>query len=363
MIPIRPCLNGETPPQLDGFRSVAREVKDQILYAFPDAVSFFVYGSVARGNPTTSSDIDTITILENRDPFFAVEKRNGILVSKEFHPRRSYENIGDLTNRVYDAWILHDPYGFFEEKQRRVRESFYAKEAKERRIKNHLNNAKRALERSEFALRGDSPSVMLHLRACGEHLALALYDFVERSPSMRRLIQGLRDVEKELGQGKLYSEFAEFLGYENAPKEAIQEAAAGVRGLQNLLYSMPISAEFMGDKEILNPLLAEEYIAGSEELIEAGEEQASLFPCQLYESMVLFRRNPALKTFFQQHARDPASEAENPHYLQNLANFGFPQDLLVFHQKIFGVPSDAILNSRMQHARSACGRVSGITAG
>lgn len=137
--------------RLEDLRRIASKEAGSTVKENPNILAFFVYGSVARGNPTPSSDIDTISVVEpppSASLSYAVVKRNGILISKEFHPRSSYECIENLSHRVYDAWILHDPTNFFFEIRRKLRGYFYTREAKRKRIRIQLKLAEHDLEKS-----------------------------------------------------------------------------------------------------------------------------------------------------------------------------------------------------------------------
>lgn len=320
---------------LQNFRKIAVEEANQTVKETPNLVSFFVYGSVARGNPTPSSDIDSISIINAPSTYYSVIQRQGILISKEFHPQQYYGQIEDLTHRVYDAWTIYDPSGFFGDIQKRLRAHFYSAPAKRNRIAMQIRLAETSIDKARKASKTDPASTLIHLRSFGEHIGLALHDLVELSPSMRRFICSIRDIADELGQRDLADGLIDILGYSDYSVQWQERAIRGVDGLQNLMYSFSIDNEFIHDKEILSPILAQEYVEGTREISALGDRYACLFPCQLYASMILFRRNPAMKTFFKDRGLQPQLESERTDYIANIRQLGFPEAFFGYYEDIF----------------------------
>jgi len=321
---------------LQKFKKIALEEARITIKEHPDLMAFFVYGSVARGNPTQSSDIDSISILKGiSTPFFRVAKRDNVLISKEFHPKEYYQNIERLTHRVYDAWIIYDTCGFLSERQQKLFSYFYTPAAKKKRIAEHLVLAERDLEKSMLAITKDNSSVPLHLRSFGEHIGMVLHEIVEWSPSMRRFICRMHEISQELDDEDIYTDLIDILGYGEFSTRWMRQAITGAEGLQKLMYGYSLDKEFVNDRDILHPFLVQEYTNGTRELSNVSEKSC-LFPCQLYASMVLFRRNPMMRTFFKRRGKNCEMESDKPDYIENLQRLGFPSEFFGYHSAIFG---------------------------
>jgi predicted nucleotidyltransferase len=351
--------NTVSKTMLQKFKKIALEEAKITIKERPDLIAFFVYGSVARGNPTQSSDIDSISILRDiSTPFFRVAKRENVLISKEFHPKTYYQNIEGLTNRVYDAWIIHDPSGFFSRIQQKLFSYFYLTTAKKKRITEHLILAERNLEKSMLAVNKDNSSVPLHLRCFGEHIGLVLHEIIEWSPSMRRFICNIQEISQELDRDDIYLDLVDILGYNDFSSGWMQQAIKGAEGLQRLMHRYPLDEEFTNDKDILHPYLVREYTNGTRELFSVSEK-CCLFPCQLYASMVLFRRNPTMKTFFKRSGKNCEMESDKPDYIRNLQRLKFPSEFFRHHSAIFGTEfyGKKELSRRIKIARKYLGSI------
>jgi predicted nucleotidyltransferase len=327
---------------LRNFRKIAVEEANRTIKETPNLISFFVYGSVARGDPTPSSDIDSIAVIDAPSAYYSVVQKQGILVSKEFHPKQHYGQIEALTHRVYDAWIIYDPSGFFGNVQKNLRAYFYSTPAKRMRIAMRTQLAELSLDKARKASITDPISTPIHLRSFGEQIGIVLHELVELSPSMRRFMCSIRNIAEELDQKTLADELMDILGYSEYSLRWQERAIRGVDGLQRLMYGFTIDKEFVHDREILNPLLAQEYVKGTREISALGDKYACLFPCQLYASMVLFRRNPAMKTFFKALGLRSSSEEEHPDYIANLRRLGFSDAFFGYYEDIF-LPDDNYL--------------------
>jgi len=82
-------------------KAVAKRISDD-----PNVVGVILYGSVARGNATPSSDIDIMAFIAKGETNFEDFKVEGYLVAVQFHPVELYEKlVFDVSDPSWDAYV------------------------------------------------------------------------------------------------------------------------------------------------------------------------------------------------------------------------------------------------------------------
>lgn len=323
--------------RLKEVKEIAQAEASEIIRRGGNVVSIFVYGSVARGDITNSSDIDMAIILDSDEKSYHITSRNGVIISEEFHPKSDYIDVEKLNARVYDGWIIYDPTDFLRCRKSEFMKIYFTPRLKSARISGRIQSAKIALARAVVALsHEDFESLPLHLRDFSENAGHVIVDMANKTPSMRRFIYNMKDIATSLDNPLLYEYMVQILGSDKTTQSWIDSAIDGVKNMQKLFYTYPLNTQDEKEREIMSSLLSEEYVKGTQELAENGELESALFPCLLWESMVLFRRNPVMRSFFTKRGENWKLELGNPLLVKSLKQKGFMEGFFAHHSKIVG---------------------------
>jgi len=325
-----------TQQYLEKMRKIARNEAKK-LEKFDNVVSIFVYGSVARGDITNSSDIDMTIILNSHEKSYQVVTCDGITISEEFHPKKDYTDVEKLSARIYDAWIIYDPTNFLRKKKLELMKIYFTPKMKIKRIIPKLQLAENSLKKAKIALsKRDFESLPLHLRDFSENIGHVILDIANKTPSMRRFLYNMKSIASNLENLLLYDYMVRILGFDKYNERWFDFAIKGVRDMQKLFYAYPLDDQNKKEREIMSSLISEEYIKGTEELVENGEYESALFPCLLWESMVLFRRNPVMVSFFKSRGENHEIELNNAMLIPSLKERGFMKEFFDYHSEIVG---------------------------
>ena len=190
--------------------TMAREFLDEQLSKRNDIVAAYVYGSVARGEASESSDIDLAIVIDGESDS---EKRgsgvdgwrDGTYIEASLSSRQSHEDPEEILRHpyravlMYDAVIIHDPTGFLTAIHQKVRAAFMEKKWLHVRVEHWLDSARKALPRFSTAIEsGDG------LRICAFYFPVMTAFFsvpllmARENPSTARLLTQLGEIRPDL---------------------------------------------------------------------------------------------------------------------------------------------------------------------
>ncbi|MBW3021361.1 nucleotidyltransferase domain-containing protein [Candidatus Woesearchaeota archaeon] len=277
------------PPRIEVCRKIAKEKVLEILKTRSDIIAAYSDGSVARKDMIPGSDIDIVFIVKNPNEqwhvYRTINKKYDLLIECVFISKKEYTNpkkiLNDagFTHDIKDAFIYHDPTGFFNKIQKKVKSNYKDKARVLRAARNQLKAMKKTLRDIESGI-----NLGYNLRNFAK-FAQAFPSAVLNTPlTNTRGLLWCEKASKKLGFPEYKDFVLEFLGSNNMSKNDAQK-------MLNLAKKILKSKEL--DKNhrttILHHLRAPQY------LIDAGYWQESVFKTLLWTAFTVDKLKSKVK--------------------------------------------------------------------
>ncbi len=254
-------------------------------------VSIFLFGSIAEGTWSNSSDLDVGVIVDSVE---GVDSRpvpfvlRGVPVELHIYPRDRFEEAEEVAgtsgfgSHIMNSTIIYDPADFFNSVKGRIAKIYFTTPFIQKRMYNCLNIARNYIQNAEEFLSEGKPEFVpasIH-RAINSGIAMALFHVKKSNPTQRRCLDKLASILTEPKEHNLCLRIVDLLGLNSATSDLASKAI--VEGSKfHTMVSLDLKRKggcLWGKNKHWYNLMTRRYIiGGARELLEERKYPASIF--------------------------------------------------------------------------------------
>ena len=272
-------------------RNMIADLVRKVKTNYKEVVSIFLFGSIAEGTWTNSSDLDVEVIVdfaEGVDSRPAPFVLKGVPIELHVHPRDRFEEAEEVAgtsgfgSHIMNSIIIYDPTDFFNSVKTRIAKIYFTTPFIQKRVHNCLNIARNYVRNAEkFLSEGKLEFVPASIhRAINSGIAMALFHVKKSNPTQRRCLDKLGSILTEPKEHDLYLRIVDLLNLNNATFDSASKAIAEGNKFHTIvfLYLKRKGGCLWGkNKHWYNAITRRYIIEGARELLEERKYPASIF--------------------------------------------------------------------------------------
>ena len=271
-------------------RNIIGDLTRKIETNYDQVVAVFLFGSIAEGTWTDSSDLDVEVILNSAE---GVDKRpalfvlDSVPVELHVHAANRFEKAEEvasttLGSHVMNSITIYDPTNFFSSIKSKTAEVYFTKPFIQSRMHNcldvahnHIQNAERFLSEGKLEF---VPGSIHRATNCG--IAMALFHFKKSNPTQRRCLSKLESILTNPEEQNIYHKIVDLLSLNEATSELATKAIAqGKKFHATLSHTLKRQRGPLWErnKHWYNAITRSYIIEGAKMLLQEKEYPASIF--------------------------------------------------------------------------------------
>ena len=215
-------------------RNTIGDLIRKIKTNYGEVMAVFLFGSIAEGTWTDSSDLDVGVIIDSAE---GVDKRptpfvlNGVPVELHVHASNSFEKAevvasATLSSHIMNSITIYDPTNFFNSVKSKTAEIYFTKPFIQNRVYNCLDIAHDYIQNAErFLSEGKLEFVpgSIH-RATNSGIAMALFYSKKSNPTQRRCLSKLESILTDPEEQIIYYKIVDLVNLNEATSELATKA-------------------------------------------------------------------------------------------------------------------------------------------